>query len=153
MDAYIRLFAHTDETKLGILGADFCDALVSTGIAVRLVPARIAELQPDRRGNVSTIWDRHRSLLITPMKGELVNMVCGTFEEWGRFYTTGVQNYVLVDETIHSKTDDLTQAQIEKYASIYRKYDEIHAGTSPKRILELITARARRDRVYDAASL
>jgi hypothetical protein len=138
MNLYIRLFAHLDNSKLGALGIDFCDSLVSTGIPVRLVPARIAELQPNRLGGSVNQWDRHRNLLITPMNGDFVNCVCGTYEEWGRFYTSCVPNFLLIDPgTDHGCAENITTEQIEKYASFTAKYDRvISVGTSPAELFQ-----------------
>jgi hypothetical protein len=92
---FIRYFARTDDSELGQVAAAYCDALVATGAPVRLVSTRVAELQPDRHGRVTSIWDRHRDLLITPMDGSYVNVVCGTPSDWARFHTRGVTNALL----------------------------------------------------------
>jgi hypothetical protein len=95
---FIRYFARTDETPLGRAAEAYCDALVATGAPVRLVPTRVAELQLDRRGRSSSVWDRHRDLLITPMTGIYANVVCGEPADWGRFHTPSVINALLITE-------------------------------------------------------
>jgi hypothetical protein len=94
---FIRYFARTDGTDLGRAAAAFCDALVATGIPVRLVSTRVAELQLDRHGRSDSAWDRHRGLLITPMDGsKYANVVCGEPNDWTRFHTpSSVANAVL----------------------------------------------------------
>jgi hypothetical protein len=92
---YIRYFAHTDDSDLGLVAAAYCDALVATGAPVRVVSTRVAELQFDKRGRSSSAWDRHRDLLITPMTGDYVNVVCGNPTDWARFHTRGVTNALL----------------------------------------------------------
>lgn len=95
---FIRYFARTDESDVGRAAADYCDALVATGIPVRLVSTKLAELQLDGRGRTSSIWDRHRGLLTTPMAGDYANVVCGDPADWMRFYTGGVKNVLLFCE-------------------------------------------------------
>ena len=96
---FIRYFARTDETDLGRVAAAYCEALVASGIPVRLVSTRVAELQLDRRGRSSSLWDKHRDLLLTPMKGAYANVVCGEPADWTRFHTTGIRNILLLAES------------------------------------------------------
>jgi hypothetical protein len=97
-DVFIRYFARTDDSDLGRAAAAYCDALVATGAPVRVVSARVAELQLDKRGRSSSAWDRHRDLLITPMNGDYVNVVCGEPADWARFHTANVTNALLLTE-------------------------------------------------------
>lgn len=92
---FIRYFARTDDSDLGGTAASYCDALVATGIPVRLVSTRVAELQVDYCGRSSSLWDRHRGLLVTPMDGAYTNVVCGDVSDWERFHTAGVENAIL----------------------------------------------------------
>jgi hypothetical protein len=94
---FIRYFARTDDSDLGRAAAAYCDALVATGAPVRLVSTRLLNLQPDRAGRVS-LWDRHRSLLITPMDGDYANVVCGEPSDWPRLHTANVTNALLLTE-------------------------------------------------------
>jgi len=93
---FIRYFARTDDSDIGQAAAAYCDALVATGVPVRVVSTRVAELQLDKRGRSSSVWDRHRDLLITPMVGNYVNVVCGDAVDWARFHTPSVTNALLV---------------------------------------------------------
>jgi hypothetical protein len=95
---FIRYFARTDDTDLGRVAAEYCDALVGTGIPVRLVSTRVAELQLDARGHYKGAWHRHRQLLITPMDGGFVNVVCGEPRDWTRFHTPSAINVLLLTE-------------------------------------------------------
>lgn len=95
-DVFIRYFARTDDSDLGRDAAAYCDALVATGAPVRVVSTRVAELQFDRRGRSSSVWDRHRDLLITPMVGNYANVVCGDPADWARFHTPSVINALLI---------------------------------------------------------
>lgn len=93
---FIRYFARTDESGLGRAAAAYCDALVETKLPVRLVSTRVAEIQLDRQGRSSSVWDRHRQLLVTPMDGGFVNVVCGEPADWLRFHTPAVTNALLL---------------------------------------------------------
>jgi len=93
---FIRYFARTDDSDLGRSAAAYCDALVATGAPVRVVSTRVAELQLDKRGRSSSVWDRHRDLLITPMDGSYANVVCGDAADWARFHTANVTNALLL---------------------------------------------------------
>jgi hypothetical protein len=95
---FIRYFARTDDSDLGRAAAAYCEALVATGVPVRLVSTRVAELQLDRRGRCASPWDRHRDLLITPMDGAYANVVCSEPADWARFHTPGVINALLLTE-------------------------------------------------------
>lgn len=120
---FIRYFACTDDSPLGHTAKAYCDALVGTGVPVRLVSTRIAELQTDHGGRSSSIWDRHRGLLTTAMKGAFVNVVCGEVWDWDRFYTSGVTNALLVTEQNFDTEPDIAQPDprlsIERYEVIY----------------------------------
>jgi hypothetical protein len=105
---FIRYFARTDDSDLGIAAAAYCDALVATGAPVRVVSTRVAELQFDKRGRSSSVWDRHRDLLITPMVGSYVNVVCGDAADWARFHTSSVENALLLtSQNLDSVKDPL----------------------------------------------
>ena len=115
---YIRYFARTDETGLGRAAAAYCDVLVATGIPVRLVSTRVAELQVDRRGRSSSVWDRHRDLLVTPMNGGFVNVVCGEPPDWTRFHTTGATNALLIAGS--NLLPEVPQPVLMEAATLYR---------------------------------
>lgn len=124
-DVFLRYFARTDESDLGRAAATYCDALVDTGMPVRLVSTRAAELQLDGRGRSHSIWDRHRTLLTTPMDGAYVNIVCGELADWDRFYTIGVINALLITE----QNMEPKNAQPQLIDAIGR-YDLIYAPSS-----------------------
>lgn len=114
---FIRYFARTDDSDLGRAAADFCDALVATGAPVRLVSTRVAELQLDRRGRSSSVWDRHRDLLITPMDDRFVNVVCGEPADWARFHTPSVTNALLfTEQNLHP---DVSQPELMGAIALY----------------------------------
>lgn len=114
---FIRYFARTDETELGRAAAVYCDALVATGLPVRLVSTRVAELQVDRRGRSSSIWDRHRELLITPMDTRFANVVCGDPADWHRFHTPSVQNALLFVE--QNLEPEISQPELMDAIALY----------------------------------
>jgi len=118
---FIRYFARTDESDLGREAAAYCDALVDTGTPVRLVSARVAELQLDSRGRSQSVWARHRDLLTTPMTGGYVNVVCGELADWTRFHTPSVMNALLItDQNLEPRNPqlDLIDA-VARYDAIY----------------------------------
>jgi hypothetical protein len=113
---FIRYFARTDDSPVGVIGAAYCDALIDTGVPVRLVSARVAELQVDVRGRSLSAWDRHRALLATPMTAKYVNVICGEIIDWQRFYTNGVTNALLIAEPNlepRNSQDDITEAVLK----------------------------------------
>lgn len=114
---YIRYFARTDDTDLGRAAAAYCDALVATGLPVRLVPAHVAELQLDRRGRSSSSWDRHRNLLITPMDGVFANVVCGEPVDWPRFHTPSANNAILFTE--QNLATEVSQPELMDAIALY----------------------------------
>jgi hypothetical protein len=124
---FIRYFARTDDSDLGRDAAAYCDALVATGTPVRLVPTRAAELQLDTRGRSSSIWSRHRDLLVTPMDGRYVNYVCGELADWGRFHTADVINALLIaDENLEPKNSQLELIDaVAKYDVVYAPSTEL----------------------------
>jgi hypothetical protein len=124
---FIRYFARTDESDLGRTAALYCDALVRSGLLVRLVSTRVAELQLDGRGRSTSLWDRHRVLLTTPMAGDYVNVVCGELADWTRFHTTGVKNVLLIAaQNLEPKNSqpELMNA-IERYEAVYAPSDAL----------------------------
>jgi len=122
---YIRYFARTDDSDLGRAAAAYCDALVATGHAVRLVSTRVAELQVDRRGHSSSIWDRHRSLLITPMNGGFANVVCSEPGDWARFHTPSVINALLFTEQNLTAPRAVIEEAVELYGLAYAPSSEL----------------------------
>lgn len=117
---WIRYIARTDDTPLGNTAAWYCDALVMTGMPVRLVPTRVAEFQVDARGRFASTWDYHRGLLLTPMDGLFVNVVCGEVSDWARYYTDGVTNALLLSMV---NCIDYTKPETEALL----KYDVVYA--------------------------
>jgi hypothetical protein len=113
---FIRYFARTDDSDLGRDAAAYCDALVATGAPVRVVSTRVAELQLDRRGRSTSVWDRHRDLLITPMTGIYANVVCGEVADWGRFHTTNVTNGLLLTE---QNLESASEAELADAIALY----------------------------------
>jgi len=114
---YIRYFARTDDSDLGRAAAAYCDALVATGAPIRLVSTRVAELQPDRNGRVTSLWDRHRNLLITPMDGDYANVVCGEPADWPRFHTVNVTNALLL--TDQNLAHEVSQPMLTDAIALY----------------------------------
>lgn len=115
---YIRYFARTDESGLGRAAAAFCDVLVATGIPVRLVSTRVAELQLDRHGNSQSVWDRHRQLLITAMEGRFVNVVCGDPNDWVKFHTPGATNVLFLTGS-NLAPESATQPELMAAVQLY----------------------------------
>jgi hypothetical protein len=87
---YIRYFARTDDSDLGLAALAYCDLLVATGLPVLLVTTRYADLHPQSG------WSRHGRLVLTPMTGVCVNAVCGDVSDWHRCYTPGMRNLLLL---------------------------------------------------------
>jgi hypothetical protein len=135
---FIRYFARTDETPLGGQAAAYCDVLVATGIPVRLVSSRVAELQTDARGRSSSIWSSHRQLLITPMDGRYINAICGELADWDRFHTPGVRNVLLV-----AKENVRPQNSQPALMAAMEKFDEVYtASIDVSEIVERVTGRS-----------
>ena len=124
---FLRYFARTDDSELGRAAASYCELLVATGIPVRLVPTRVAELQLDSRGHGGGAWDRFRSLLITPMVGKYVNLVCGEPWDWGRFHTPGVRNILLfADPNLEpSVPQPVLMAAVQQFDSAFALTDQL----------------------------
>lgn len=131
---FIRYFARTDDGDIGQAAAAYCDALVATGAPVRVVSTRLAELQYDKRGRCASAWDRHRDLLITPMAGDYVNVVCGDVADWRRFHTSGVINALLLTANNLAQIGDpmgsamTLPAAIELYGLAYAPTSEVAAA-------------------------
>lgn len=134
---FIRYFAHVDDSSIGKVGAEYCDALVATGIPVRLVSICLAQLQHDRRGRCSSAWDRHRALLATPMDGDFVNVVCGELADWNRLYTSSRTNVLFVaDQNFDPRNSQ--SGIVEAMA----KYDSIFASSAElATVVERVTCR------------
>lgn len=113
---FLRYFACTDESPLGYTAAKYCDALVDTGLPVRLVPTRVAELQQGPQESPS-LWERHRGLLVTPMDGKFINLVCAEVADWARCYTLGVTNALLL--SAFNFGDSMSSELIVKYEFVY----------------------------------
>jgi hypothetical protein len=120
---FIRLFAHTDDTPLGVSGAAFCGMLMACNVPLRLVPLRVAELQYDFSGRCDSVWDRYRSLLITPMTGIYANAVCGSPHDFRGMHTSGVANWALLAKE-HLAFD------AQELAACIEKYDACFAATA-----------------------
>lgn len=117
---FIRYFAQTDDTDLGKLASLYCDALIATGIPVRLCPTRVAELQLDSAGRCSSIWARHRGLLTTPMVGYFANVVCGTSADWAKFWTASATNVMLIAQRVTADAARIALLQeIRKYDRVF----------------------------------
>lgn len=119
---FVRFFARTDDSELGRAAATYCDHLVATGLPVRLVSTRVAELQLDARGRGGGIWDRFRGLLVTPMEGDYINAVCGEPTDWGKFHTPGAHRNVLLlaDANLAvSVPQPVIMAAVEQYDAVF----------------------------------
>ena len=115
----------------------YCDALVATGVPVRLVSTRVAQLQLDGRGRSHSQWIRHRDLLATSMVGDYVNVVCSEVADWPRYATSGVSNALLVTEVNlepRNNQSDLVDA-VKSYDLIYAPSVEL------AQVLERVTGR------------
>lgn len=121
----IRFFALcSHEGEISELGIRFCDALVATGLTVRVISVEIAEIwdakseRRDRRtGKVivparpAARWAKHRALFATPVVGDYINCVCTHGNHWSRLYTVGVRN-VLITKDLPSRPGELYQQVI-----------------------------------------
>jgi len=137
---FIRYLARTDETSLGRAAAAYCDALVATGVPVRLVGLSLTQVQVDGRGRCASLWDRHRALLTSPMDDEYINVVCGNVEDWNRCHTTGVVNALLIaDENFEFWSANNPQPAL---IDVVEKYDMTFATSSAMaNVVERVTAR------------
>lgn len=127
----IRFFALcSHEGEISELGIRFCDALVATGMQVRVIaiePAEIwdavAERRDKRTGQIlvnaapAARWARHRALFATPIVGPYINCVCAPTYYWNRFYTVGVRN-VLITSAPPERVGTLYQQIIVPTAEI-----------------------------------
>jgi hypothetical protein len=108
----IRLFAQcTNEGAVSELGLAYVDALVSAGLAVRVIAVDVAELwdaieerTSKRTGEViipaqaASRWSKHRKLFGIPVISPYINVVCTAPEpHWQRLYTVGVRNVLVTD--------------------------------------------------------
>lgn len=119
---FIRYFARTDETELGRSALAYCGHLVATGIPVRLVPTRAAELQVDAHCRGGGSWGKYRDLLLTPMDGKYINAVCGEPIDWLKFYTPSAHRNVLMlaaSSIARAVPRPTLMAAAEKYDAIY----------------------------------
>lgn len=127
---FIRYFALVDGSDLSSVAASYCSELVDTGVAVRLVSTRLADLREDddrsltTRENAGTanLWRQHSGLLSTPMTGGFMNVVCGHTDDWARYWTSGVTNILLV--TPQNVRGDAPQPSVITAVS---KYDLVFA--------------------------
>lgn len=128
---YIRYFARADESELGRTAAAYCNVLVATGLPVRLVSTR---LDFDAKGRASSVWDetgssweRHRELLLTPMVGFFVNVVCSDVLDWAKLWTNGCKNVLIIADANMAPSN--AQADImtgmERYDVVYTVSDEL----------------------------
>jgi len=69
---YIRLFASTDESPVGLLAVEYVKALL------RIAPVRLCSMSGELAGR----WSSYAPLLITPMIGMMVNVVCCNSTRW-----------------------------------------------------------------------
>lgn len=124
---FLRYFARTDDSELGRTAAAYCDLLVKTGLPVRLVSTRVAELQVDSRGRGGGVWDRYRSLLITPMVGAYANVVCGEPWDWARFHTPGISNALLfADQNLEPAVPQtVLMAAVEQFDKTFALTDQL----------------------------
>jgi len=124
---FIRYFACTDnvdESELSRAALVYCDQLVATGMPVRLVSTRVAELQFDMRKRAGDRrgWGRHRNLLVTPMEGACINVVCGEPLDWSRFHTPGAHRNVLLlanPNLAESIPQSVIMAAVAQYSETY----------------------------------
>lgn len=124
---FIRYFACTedvDDSELSRAALKYCDHLVATGIPVRLISTRVAELQFDMRKRAGDRrgWGKHRDLLITPMEGAFINAVCGDPLDWGRFHTPSAHRNVLLlaDPNLEASVPQpVIMAAVEQYDVVY----------------------------------
>lgn len=69
---FIRYFAVTDESPIGLAALEYCKALN------RIAPVRVASVS----GGLVGPWDDMTELLMTPMAGTFVNAVCTHPSSW-----------------------------------------------------------------------
>jgi hypothetical protein len=116
----IRYLAATDDTPTGALALEYLKALL------RIAPVRVGSMS----GGLSGKWEVYTQLLVTPMQGDFVNVVCCDPARWsweqkvpmpkrltngelvlsgevatGRqeLYTEGCRNVLLTDERYEHK--------------------------------------------------
>lgn len=102
----IRFFASVDDSDIGKAAFAYCESLVNLGCRIRLLAATVANLQFDDKGRSGTPWGKFRSLLMTPVNGPFVNLVCTEPEYWAKFLTTirpdGCQHNALIATRLHT---------------------------------------------------
>lgn len=70
------------------------NALISVGMVVRLLPLSVIDWTAGDMG----MWGAHRLLFLTAIDGPYVNLVSGSFGDWERLHTSGVENYLVTSD-------------------------------------------------------
>jgi hypothetical protein len=119
MTIHLRYFAHTDSSPIGKVGLAYCEQLLALGHPLRLVPITFADLTQDARGDSDSVWASHRQLLVAPMPGAGVNVVCGRLDDLRRLHTVGMPNWALLtsDNLAESRRD--VAAVLDRYNDVY----------------------------------
>ena len=72
MLSFIRFFAVTDGSPLGVIAHEYLKGLI------RIAPVRVVSVS----GGLTGPWERHVSMTMTPMVGDYVNCVCTHPSSW-----------------------------------------------------------------------
>lgn len=91
---------------MGQQAALYCGALVRTQLPVRLVPTRFADFRNDDWQLAFNPWDPYRSLLLTELIDDYINVVCGQPHDWQRFHTSNKRNVLMLVEENLSSMDE-----------------------------------------------
>lgn len=97
---FIRYFASTDlheSTELGAAALAWTSFMLALDVPIRLVSARVTYVDLGTKSS----WKAHRDLLLTPMEGPFVNVVCAEPEHWGRLWTANRRNVLLANSWPH----------------------------------------------------
>lgn len=138
---YVRYIATIDETPLGLTALAFCRYLVEAGSLVRLVSTKLVEFRAD------AAWTQYAPLLLTPMVGDMVNVVCTDLASWERCHTVGVKNVLLIagGDLASDAAMSMLDAAMTRYDATYTLFDAT--------ALEIERAIGRRPLVASATSL
>ena len=95
----IRYYCHTDaHGPRADLCARYAEAFVAIGETVRVIPVEQVHASATPPG-VEHRWKHLRSLFLTPVSGNFVNVICSHPFWWSRLFTVGVRNVLVTLET------------------------------------------------------
>ena len=119
MSIHLRFFAYTDDSPIGRVGLAYCEQLLTLGRPMRLVPITFVNMAQDARGNSDSVWATHRQLLVAPMPGTGVNVVCGRLDDLRRLHTVGMPNWALLTPDNLSEDRRDVVAVLDRYNEVY----------------------------------